>query len=268
MAGLLSVMQLSDQPHYLSGARVQRSNPMPLYLQVGEALRQAITAGELVPGQELPTEAQLCELYGVSRVTVRQAVAELLSEEAITRSRPRGLLQVSQPKILREVSELSGPFVEDVLSTGMRRRTQVLSASLEPAPSRPSSQLGLPSGTRVYRIERLHMGDQVPLACQASWLPEKLVPDLLNQSLSGSLQQLYETKYGLLVARKVQRISARIATTEEASHLNLPRRAPVLELERTVYLADGRVVEFVVYTLRSDRFTIVSQLDCSHLVGA
>lgn len=240
---------------------------MPLYLQVGEALRQAISAGELVPGQDLPTEAQLCELYGVSKVTVRQAIAELLSEGVITRSRPRGLPQVSQPRILREVSELPGPFVDDILGAGVRRRTQVLSATLEAAVSRPASRLGLSPGSRVYRIERLHMGDEVPLACQVSWLPGKLVPDLLNHSLSGSLQQLYESRYGLLVARKVQRISARMATPEEAVHLNLPRRSPVLELERTMHLADGRVVEFTIYTLRSDRFTIVSQLDCSPRAG-
>lgn len=102
------------------------------------------------------------------------------------------------------------------------------------------------------------------LARQTSWLPEDLAPDLLSHDLSGSLQRLYETRYGLLVAYKVQRISARLATAEEAVHLNVPRRAPVLELERKAHLENGHVVEFVIYTLRSDVFTIVSRLDCSH----
>lgn len=264
MAGSSNVLNLSDQPPYLSGAHVQPSNPVPLYIQVSEALRQAIGAGELAPGQDLPTEAQLCELYGVSRATVRQAVSELLSEGILTRPRSRSLLQVSRPKILREVLDLPGPFVEDILSTGMRRSTTILSASLEHASRRAASGLGLAPGSRVYRIERLHSGDHMSLARQTSWLPEDLAPDLLSHDLSGSLQRLYETRYGLLVAYKVQRISARLATAEEAVHLNVPRRAPVLELERKAHLENGHVVEFVIYTLRSDVFTIVSRLDCSH----
>jgi GntR family transcriptional regulator len=253
----------SEQPLHLTGARVQRANPIPLYLQVSEALRQAITAGELMPGEELPTEAQLCDLYGVSRITVRQAVAELLSEGAITRSRPRGPLVVSPTRILREVSELSGPFVDEVLAPGMRRRTEVISACLEAASPRPAMRLGIAAGALVCHIERLHLGDQIPLACQSSWLSDALVPGLLNHSLSGSLQQLCESGYGLQIGKKVQRISARMATTQESSLLNLDRRAPVLELERTAHLSDGRVLEYVVYTLRADRFTIVSELSRS-----
>ncbi len=244
----------------LSSGRVWRASPIPLYLQVSEALRQAIAAGELKPGQELPTEAQLCELYSVSRITVRQAVAELLSEGAITRSRPRGPLLVSPARILREVSELSGPFVEEVVGSGMRRRTEVISASLEAASPRPAMRLEVPVGSVVCHIERLHLGDETPLACQSSWLPDSIVPGLLNHGLAGSLQRLQEELYRLQITRKVQRISARLATTEEVSLLNLDRRTPVLELERTVHLNDGRVVEYTVYTLRADRFTIVSEL--------
>lgn len=247
----------------LSNPGIQRSSPIPLYLQVAESLREAIAAGALPPEHELPTEAQLCELFGVSRITVRQAVDELLSDGTISRSRPRGPVVVSPPRILREVSELSGPFVESVIGAGMHRRTQVLSAALRSASSRVAAGLEVPTGTPVYQIDRLHFGDDTPLACQVSWLPAKLVPDLLNRVLSGSLQQLYESEYGLLVNRKIQRISARVATTREASLLNLSRKTPVLELERTAYLGDGRAVELVVYTLRADRFTIVSALTVS-----
>lgn len=233
---------------------------MPLYLQVSRAIRDAIESGELRPGQELPSEAQLCEMYGVSRITVRQAVAELLGDALVIRARPRGPLVVTRPRIRRELFEPSGPFVNDILKGGARRRTEVLGATLEPASGRAAAELHVRSGSPLCRVERLHLGDDEPLAYQVSWFPAELVPDLLNRDLSGSLERLCETEYGLLAERKIQRISARSATSVEAEYLGLPRKAPILEIERTLLLAGGRPLEYLIYALVADRFTIVSEL--------
>lgn len=241
-------------------AAIARTSPVPLYYQVSEAIRRAIADGEYQRGQELPSEGELCRIYGVSRITVRQAVAELLNDGVLVRNRPRGPLVVTGPRIPRELLEHAGPFVSDFLEGGLRRRTEILTAERVAATPRVAAQLKVELGTPVYHIERLHLGDDEPLARQSSWLPESIVPGLLGLDLSGSLQELYESKYGLYCVKKIQRVGARSASNEEASLLALGRRAPVLELERIVLLSDGQPVEYVQYTLRADRFVIVSEV--------
>ncbi len=242
-------------------ARIQPLSPVPLYLQVSESIRKAIVDGQLHAGQELPSEGQLCETYGVSRITIRQAIAELLSDGVVTRARPRGPLLVNRPRILREVTQASGPFVDSILVGNVKRRTELLSASVVRAPAHPAARLGLPIGTPVYRLDFLHFGDDEPLCRQISWIPEALVPGFLQHGLTGgSLRLIFERHYGLRYERKLQSISARLATNEEASLLRLERRAPILHLERTIIVSDGRAIELVSYALRADRFSIVADL--------
>jgi DNA-binding GntR family transcriptional regulator len=234
---------------------------VPLYIQVSEAIKRTIVEGKLRAGSELPSEGQLCETYGVSRITVRQAIAELLSEGTVTRSRPRGPLLVNPPRILREVTQASGPFVEAILVGNVARHTELIAKTVERAPAYPATQLGLAIGAPVYRIELLHLGDDEPLCRQVSWVPEAVAPGFLDHDVTrGSLRWIFERKYNLLYDRKLQRISARVATNEESALLGIERRAPVLELERKILITGGRAIELVIYALRADRFSIVSDL--------
>ncbi|MHB1006429.1 MAG: GntR family transcriptional regulator [Chloroflexota bacterium] len=244
-----------------SGHAIQPFSPVPLYIQLSEAIKQTIASGALRAGQELPSENQLCETYGVSRITVRQALAELVSDGTATRRRPRGPLFVNPPRILREVTQASGPFVESVLVGNVKRRTELISATVERAPAYQAAQLELPIGTQCYRAALLHSGDEEPLCLQVSWMPEELVPGFLAHDLTaGSLRGIFEKEYGLSYARKLQRISARTASNDESALLRVERRAPILELERRVLVTDGRTIELVTYALRADRFTVVADL--------
>lgn len=251
----------SESSSGLPPARLQPYSPIPLYIQLSEAIKRAIASGELRAGQELPSEGQLCEAYGVSRITVRQAIAELLSDGTASRTRPRGPLVVNPPRILREVTQASGPFVDAVLLGNRARHTELIAKGLERAPAYPASQLGLPVGAPVYRIELLHLGDDEPLCRQVSWVPQAIAPGFLDHDFTrGSMRWIFERRYGLCYARKLQRISARTATAQEAALLHIDRRAPILELERKIIVADGRCIELVIYALRADRFSIVSDL--------
>lgn len=249
------------QTNRIPASRVQPYSHVPLYIQVCEAIQRAIASGDLRAGTELPSEGQLCETYGVSRITVRQAIAELLASGAVARSRPRGPLIVSPPRIQREVTQASGPFVEAVLTGNRVRHTELISARREHAPAYQAGQLGVPIGTPVYRVELLHLGDDEPLCRQVSWVPQSIAPGFLEHDVtSGSLRRIFERVYNLRYARKLQRISARLATNEEAALLHIGRRSPILELERRIIVADGRTIELVRYALRADRFSIVADL--------
>ena len=229
---------------------LDRTKPLALYYQVAEILRGRIAAGELQPGDAIPTEEELQRLFGISRATVRQAVRELVGEGLVRLERPRGTF-VSRPKLQETLPELIS-FSDEVRQQGLTPSSRVLATVLEPASAHVAARLGIGEGETVLRLERLRLADDRPIALMRSHLAPWTGLGV-GDDYRGSL-------HGLLLGRGIrlvdadQLIEAATATPEQARVLDCARRGALLTVDRVTYSADGRAAEHVVAVYRADRY--------------
>lgn len=239
---------------------LDKSSPVPFYHQLRQELETMIRRGDYQADQELPTEDELAQLFEVSRITVRQAVAELLEDGLLYRKRPRGRLQVAATRVHQRLTRLRGFFTEDMLTAGMNPRTTVLSVQTVSG-KQVAAPFGLANDAPIFRIERIFEGNGEPMTLQTSYIPRAVCPDLEQKDLSLSLFQYIEEAYQQPIVRAVQRIRVRDATRHEAQFLILGARTCVIEVERTSYAADGATVEHYICVLRSDRYDFLMELN-------
>ncbi len=224
-----------------------------LYLRVKEWLREAIDRGTYRPGDRIPSEHELMRRFGVSRSTVRQAISELVLEGWLYRVQGSGTY-VARPKYRQTLSRLTS-FTEDMRLLGLTPRSRLLSFRREPADEKVAAALAIPPGEEVLRIERLRFADEEPMALNTSVLPRHLVPDLKEEDLeNGSLYEILERRYGLLLSRAEQTLEPALADPYAAELLGVLVGAPLLLVEGVVYLKNGTPAEWVRILYRGDRY--------------
>jgi len=228
------------------------TQPTPLYHQVRLRLETWV-ARNLQPGEELPTEGELGEAFAVSRVTVRQAIQELLTDRVLYRPKPRSRLRRATARVHQELMRLPGFFRDDILAAGMDPTVTVLRAGVT-RDERIAEILRTHADADLARIERLHSGSGQPMALQVSYLPLALFPDLFEQDLSASLFRITADQYGLEVTGAKQRLYARECRPDEAEILRLPNRSPALVVERVSYSASRVPIEFFHCCLAPDSY--------------
>jgi GntR family transcriptional regulator len=232
---------------------VDRASPIPLHVQVKEALKDRIVRRTLKPGDLVPGDLELCSQFGVSRTTVRQGLAELAHEGWVVRERGRGTF-VASPKLTeRAVERLSG-FFEDMVVLGFPPVSQVLRQRLRAADAHVASRLNLAPGAMVVEIERLRFVEDEPVVLTTTYLPHALVPGLEAADLTRrSLYEYLATEFGLSLARGRRTIEAVAADARQAQLLRLRKGAPLVFLQSVSYLADDRPIEFYLAFHRGDR---------------
>lgn len=233
------------------------SGRIPLYSRIKGAIRRQVEDGSLAPGDRAPSERELAERYGVSRMTARHALSELAHEGMLVRLQGQGTF-VADRKVEHSVSELVG-FSED-----MRRRGLLPgSATLAVERIRPSlalaTALAIDLGEPVVRIERIRYAARKPMSHETSYLPAERVPGIEERDLDGSLYELLRDAYGVTLARAEQRIEGLKADEREAELLGIDVGDVLLRLERTSWDAE-RPVEFVRALYRADRYVFLSSL--------
>lgn len=235
---------------------LERSSHVALYQQIAQRLEQDIGRRRLHPFQRLPSEAELMAHYGVSRVTVRQAIELLVRRGLVIRKHGKGTF-VTGPALDHDLHELRGIY-ETIQATGMSLRTRLLDFALYPPPE-PVRRL-LRARDRLLRLKRLYLVDELPLGLIVCWFPPAAATltyqDAQSNTIYGLLQRLQ-----LDVARADVTISGRTAGRRLGRLLGCPVSAPLLVLERTSYGADGTEREFTRFYVRSDgyRFTLSLQ---------
>lgn len=250
-------MTQGDPASLFAAARWFRAAQGTRYEQLARHIARAIAEGELPAGQQLPPERDLAALSGLSRVTVRKAVAQLVTEGLIEQRRGAGtFVRPPGEKLEQSLSYLTS-FTDYMLARGKSSSSVGLVRGVfAPAPDE-SIALGISSNDKVARIERLRSADGVPVAIERSSLPTDILPDpdLVDTSL-------YEVLRGLGGAptRAIQRITAINLAPHEAEMLKLPVGAAVLRIDRTGYLPSGRPIEFTRGLYHSDIYDFVAEL--------
>ncbi|MEL4357663.1 MULTISPECIES: GntR family transcriptional regulator [unclassified Luteococcus] len=222
--------------------------------QVREILQRRIQE-ELHAGDALASERELVTQLGVSRVTVRQAIADLVEAGLLERTQGKGTY-VTGPRVNSRLHLMS--FSREMRARGLKPRTVVLSAAEEPADQRVAEVLEIQPGEPVVRLERLRLADGTPMAHEVGWYPSSLMPDLLQHKLN-TVYDLMAEHYGLVVTRGEQSVSAEAADALHARLLGIARRAPLLVNERLTFAGDT-VVEYSISKYRGDRYRIHSTL--------
>jgi GntR family transcriptional regulator len=237
-------------------APISRDNPLPVYAQIANAIRNLVQSGTLAPGTMLPSERVLCEEFRISRMTLRQAYDVLEREHILHCERGRGTL-ISPLRMRKQQQEMRS-FSEEIRARGGTPRSHLISfQSLLPSGT-VREQLSLPPGEKVYRIERIRFSDLTPLALEVVQIPCYLCPDLhLIDLAKESLYSVLEGRYRLSLARSFETISATSPSARDRNLLELPRRTALLIVERRTYTASGTPVELAVTSYRGDLYQAV-----------
>jgi GntR family transcriptional regulator len=223
---------------------------VPLYLRVRDSLLAAITEGRLRAGEKIPTEEDLVRAHGVSRVTVRQALALLREQGLIERFPRRGSFVADQPR----PSTWTASSIEDVLHVGAETVPDILEWRAVRAPE-AARRLGLAPGQPVFRLRSVRSDKGTPLYYLEAFVPQAIGRRLLREDLRlAMLIELLENKLGLFVASGLEEITAGVADRALAARLRVRVGTPLLILDLTYFGADGRPVEHARAWYRADRF--------------
>ncbi len=219
---------------------------------------EKVQSGEWPANAPIPSERELAGEFGITRMTVRHALADLVRDGVLRRELGKGTF-VAEPRITERLSRLTG-FSEDMRAHGRRPGARLLAAGIEPATPAVAERLKVPVGTVTVLVERLRLADEEPMAIEASHLCFAGCSALAHEDLSGSLYALLSQRYGLAPTRARQRLSAGAGDRQESGLLGIRRGAPVLRLERVTYDQNDRPFEYTQSTYRGDRYVFDAEL--------
>ena len=230
-----------------------------------EAIRDEVfgLADELVPGTAIPPERELCERFGVSRMTLRRAVDDLVAQGLLERHHGRGTFVV-QPKIAQPLTMTS--FSEDMRRRGFVPGSRTLSLESSSAGARLARRLEVSPAEELLCIRRLRLADQAPMAIETLYVRQALVPGLSRADLDGaSFYDLLRDRYGVEIASGFQTIEPTVTNDDESELLSVPLHSPAFLFERTTRTKDGAVIEYVRSVYRGDRYQLQVELQPPHV---
>lgn len=233
--------------------RRARRSGIPLYYQVMRDLKEQIVAGKLAPGQQVPSEADLTQRFGVSRVVVRQALQILDDQGLIVRAKGKGTF-VSKTVAQDATPRISGSL-EDLIHFGPETSIRVVEFRLVHATAGMGELFGVPEGSDLFYVERLRLVDGRPLAVLANHVPYEVGASISLSDLTiEPLIVLIETRAKLSIEWASEVFEAVAADERLASLLEVDILTPLLKLTLTVYSTDGSVVDLAEVFYRSDRY--------------
>lgn len=228
----------------------------PLYLRLKRWIEDAVAKGVIRPGDALPSERDLALKVDVSRVTVRKAMEHLVRDGLLIQRHGSGTFVAPQQRVEQSLSHLTS-FTEDMARRGMLVHTQWLDRGLYHPSPEETLVLGLSPSDRVARVARLRLTAERPLAIERAALAADVLPD--PDAIANSLYAHLEM-HGKRPVRAIQRIRAVSVGAGDAQLLDVEAGAPVLNIERTSYLASGRAIEYTRSVYRGDCYDFVAEL--------
>ena len=229
---------------------------LPKYYQVKKQLLEFTSA--MSPGSPVPPERELARLYGTSRTTVRQALAELVIEGRLLRMQGKGTF-VAKPKVA-QVLELAS-YTEGMRQHGLHPQTKILDIGYVTADEQLAGLLDIRPGGRVLRIHRLRLADGEPMSIDTSQLPARRFPGLRKQlERHASLYETLRTGYGIQLAEAEETIETVLADPHDARLLGVDPGIPLLLLSRHAIDSTGQPVEWAQSWYRGDRYKFITRL--------
>jgi GntR family transcriptional regulator len=224
-----------------------------LYARIKDELRALIRDGTYKPLDQLPSESDMTARFGVSRITVRQALGDLQNEGVIFKVQGKGSF-VARPKTDQDLSRLQG-FAEAMSDSGHVAKNRVLSFRKLAADAYVAGKLRLEEGTEVCQILRLRFVDSEPISVDISYVSAELGDRLKKADLATrDIFLIFEHDYGIKLGNAELSIEATTVADDVAGHLRLDAGAPILRIERTTFTAAGQPLDFEYLFYRGDAF--------------
>lgn len=222
---------------------LDRNASAPLWMQFRDALRNRILQGEFSVGSKLPTEAEFGEQFGISRIVVREALADLVRSGLIYKIRGQGAFVSARERDEDFVATVLG-FSDEMERKGLTVRTQVLKQELRAPTEGEARALELREGDMVVALRRLRSVDNELRLLVETAVPADLAPGLHRARLENrSLYELLRRQYGLRIARAERWIDAVLPDAQTRELLGLAGQEPLLRIESIAYNPSGRPVE-------------------------
>lgn len=244
----------------MNGGRIDKISPIPYYYQLEQLLREEIENGKLKPGDALPSEAELCSTFIVSRTVVRQALNKLCQDGIVYKEKGRGTF-VAKPKLQEKFVQRTYGFYQDMKERGFEVESEVLEHELVESPAGIRTLLKLTEGQKVVKTSRLRSVNKELIMFTTTYVRSDLCPGLEKEDLTNrSLYQLLWDEYGLKISYGHRTLEAVAASKYEADMLRIPRRSPLIYLESVSYLEDDTPIEYFEAWHRGDKCKFAIEL--------
>lgn len=234
-------------------------SPQPLYVQIRQALKQRILDGHYKPYERLPSEQELMQAYGVSRITVRQALKDLHNEGLVFSAQGKGTF-VSRARAVQDVQHLEG-FEEAMTRKGYATSARVVGLHRIAANADVREALRLPPGAQVIELRRVRYLNREPVSVDLSYFAESIGSRLIGRDLSGDVFPLLENQLGIPLGHADLLLEARACGPREAELLRIEPGQPVLQVRRLTHDQAGNPIDFEYLTIRSDAYQYRFRID-------
>ncbi|MBC8569895.1 GntR family transcriptional regulator [Zongyangia hominis] len=233
--------------------KLDRDTPVPLYYQLKQYLIGQIRGGKLKVGDMLPTEFDLCEKFGVSRPTVRQAMSEMVAEGYLYRHKGRGTF-VSKPKLEGRFFQKLQSYNVEMTQKGLEPATEVLNLKMVEDAEDACVHLGLEPQSKCILLERLRFADGEPMVYLETFMPYDRFGELLEVDFSTlNLYQELEERFHIKIYRARRVLEAIAANEVEAKLLQIKEGEPICYVTTVAYTKDEIAVEYSRARYRGDR---------------
>jgi GntR family transcriptional regulator len=241
-------------------ASVLPTSQQPLYAQIKDLLRSRILSGAYAPLSQMPSEHDLCVMFDVSRITVRQALGDLQKEGVLFKLHGKGTF-VSKPKAFQNVTSLQG-FSEAMSSMGYEILNQLRSFQVVQADRHIAGRLGLAQGTEVAEIHRVRLLNRAPVSLEITWVPATLGKRLAQADLeTRDIFLILENDCGISLGHADVSIDSMLADKDIASALRVDEGSPILRIERLTHDEAGRPIDYEYLYFRGDTFQYRLRID-------
>jgi len=238
-------------------ARLDEKSPIPLYFQLQEQIKKKIKQGIYKVGELIPTEKELQQLYSVSRITVRNAIAGLVFEDLLVKKQGLGTI-VARPGMIEDFSSLKS-FTEKMAAQGAAIATEVIEVKRIGASERIAHHLAIEPESEIVYIKRLRFVDEEPIALFISHIRGDIGISE-DDDFKRSIFELLENKCGIKISGGQKVIEATAANKEEAELLKIDVDEPVLLIRNTTFDTDNKPIEYAEGVYRSNRYKYVLKL--------
>lgn len=242
---------------------VDRLQATPLYHQIFLQLREEIYGGSRGFGSRMPTEEELSDQFGVSRITARRALAELAETGLVERKRRIGTHVIYQSPA-KPIEGSIEQAIESLITFGRRTQVRILELETIAARAPVTEALHIALGTPVLRVARVRWLDDQPLSHLVSYVPADLAGAMNRNSLKNTPMLALLEQEGVRIGAATQTISASLADAALANLLAVEIGSPILRVNRTVMDIDKRPVQHVLAQFRPDRYQIKLDLHSAH----
>ncbi len=227
---------------------IDKNSPIPVYFQLKNDLVKKIAQGLWKPGECIASERELCEIYGVSRMTIRQAIGELVQEGVLTRLKGKGTFVCEQT--VKQQDMMS--FTEMIKQTGRELKTEVINFDIIDTPDHMQDTFML---DKVYKIERRRIVDDECIAVETVFIPVDYCGHINEEMLKGSLYKILE-HFGYSISNSTSSIVAVDISAEIKEKFNTEENFPVLKIISKTFANKNKLLFIEEALYRSDKFTL------------